>query len=446
MMLGLLCGCVALAFRYWEKLFIEPALALRTFINWSIKGVLLPMVAWIIFSAGLIPAFPPLWPAIPPNAPLMIKLTSLTLPIFVGTFVIGSYWLAVSLAWIACMIGMRTRQGGDFWGFFVLASLIGLPLGISLVYFGGLAQAGLALSISLLILVHFTAQDGLTKGLKPMYSRAIARMKFGKYNEAEREVLRQLEKCEDDFEGWMLLAELYARHFHELPEADKTIRELCAQPNLSPVQVSIALNKLAEWHLTLGSDPDAACAALVELCKKLPATHFAEMAKQRIAQLPLTREQLLEQREKKPIQLPALTDNLDDGPAPAVAELSKRDAQRLCNGYVEKLKKDPNDVPPREKLAMLLAENLGKAELGIDQLQLLIDMPEQPEKKIAEWLSLMARWQLKHRQDTKAAKAILHRIIRDHPQTPHAFAAQRWLNLLDLDWKFDRPSASEKSE
>ena len=44
------------------------------------------------------------------------------------------------------------------------------------------------------------------KPTPPMYARAIARMKFGKYSEAELEIIRELEKCEDDFEGWMMLA------------------------------------------------------------------------------------------------------------------------------------------------------------------------------------------------------------------------------------------------
>src|SRR2546430_11587326 len=52
-------------------------------------------------------------------------------------------------------------------------------------------------------------------------------------SDAELEVLHELEKCEEDFDGWLMLAELYARHFHDLPEADRTIRELCGQPNVT---------------------------------------------------------------------------------------------------------------------------------------------------------------------------------------------------------------------
>src|SRR5436853_4352969 len=81
----------------------------------------------------------------------------------------------------------------------------------------------------------------------PMYARAIARIKFGKYTEAEWEIIRELEKAENDFEGWMMLAELYANQFTDLAEAERTILEICDQPKLSPSQLSVALHKLADW-------------------------------------------------------------------------------------------------------------------------------------------------------------------------------------------------------
>ena len=49
--------------------------------------------------------------------------------------------------------------------------------------------------------------------VRPLYSKAIAKLNFDKHEEAEKAVLEELEKCEDDFDGWLLLAELYANHF-----------------------------------------------------------------------------------------------------------------------------------------------------------------------------------------------------------------------------------------
>src|SRR5437899_7851710 len=115
-----------------------------------------------------------------------------------------------------------------------------------------------------------------------MYARAIARMKFGKYDEAEWEIIRELEKREDDFEGWMMMADLYANHFHDLPEAEQTILEICDQRRTTTSQVSIALHRLADWHLNLANDPEAARRALQVICDRLRGSHLAHMAQLRI--------------------------------------------------------------------------------------------------------------------------------------------------------------------
>src|SRR5258708_20345946 len=109
--------------------------------------------------------------------------------------------------------------------------------------------------------------------MPPMYSRAIARIKFGKYSEAEIEIIHQLEKAEDDFDGWMMLAELYARNFNDLPEAEKTVLEVCDHRKTTPTQLSIALHRLADWHLNLAGDPETAHRALQVICDRLPGTH-----------------------------------------------------------------------------------------------------------------------------------------------------------------------------
>ena len=76
---------------------------------------------------------------------------------------------------------------------------------------------------------------------------------------------------------------------------------------------------------------------------------------------------------------------------------------------------------------------MGKGELGIEQLQFLLEMPGQPEDKKAEWLSRKAAWNVRHRHDRTAAKTILERLIHEYPQSAQAFAAQRWLNLFAME-------------
>ena len=96
-----------------------------------------------------------------------------------------------------------------------------------------------------------------------------------------------------------MLAEMYTRQFGDLPEAERTVLAVCDQPNVTSVQISVALDHLADWQLNLGNDPAGAARALDEICRRLPGSHFAKMAQQRKRQLPGSRQELLEQREPR---------------------------------------------------------------------------------------------------------------------------------------------------
>jgi len=233
-----------------------------------------------------------------------------------------------------------------------------------------------------------------------------------------------------------MLAELYAHHFNDLPEADRTIRELCTQPNITAFQISLALNRLADWHLKLAADPANARSALEEICRRLPDTHVARMARLRLEHLPASRQDLLEQRKPKTFRLPALRDDWDETAAAQIPEINPLEARSLADQCVETLRLNPNDVAAREKFASLLAERLGEWDLGIEQLDLLLAMPDQPEQKSAEWLALAAAWEMRYRQNPDAARHRLKCLIELYPQTPQAFAAQRRLSLMEVDEKF----------
>jgi hypothetical protein len=270
------------------------------------------------------------------------------------------------------------------------------------------------------------------KAMPPMYARAIARMKFGKYNEAEMEIIRELEKSEDDFDGWMMLAELYANHFHDLKEAERTVLEICDQPKVTPPQLSVALHRLADWQLKLGGDPVAARRALQRVCERLRGTHLARMAQLRINQLPKTAEDLHEQQTAGTIHLPALSDSRDEDFLEPV-EIDRAAAARAANACVEKLKRDPNDIVAREKLARIFTEQLQKPDLGIEQISLLLTLPEAPEGKRPEWLGLIGAWHLKYRQDVDRGREALEQLLSEYPSSVQAFAARRRLELLNTE-------------
>jgi hypothetical protein len=154
------------------------------------------------------------------------------------------------------------------------------------------------------------------------------------------------------------------------------------------------------------------------------------MAQLRINQLPRTEAELREQKTASTIPLPALGDSF--ATEPEFAPATNRDkAVALANGYVQDLKQNPNNVSAREKLARTFAEQLEQADRGIEQLALLLNMPDQSDSKRAEWLGLTAAWHIKYRRDNEAGRQLLGRLIREFPQTPQAFAARRRLQLLE---------------
>ncbi len=98
----------------------------------------------------------------------------------------------------------------------------------------------------------------------------------------------------------------------------------------------------------------------------------------------------------------------------------------------------------REDLARIFAEQLDAVDRGLEQLELLLAMPNPPDKKAAQWLSLMAAWQLKYKQDQTAAQKLLERVVRLYPKTPQAFAAQSRLSLMEAETRMRSTQAKSR--
>jgi len=304
---------------------------------------------------------------------------------------------------------------------------------LGILWLGGWLTLGFAVTALLAPIAGYAPGILRSKRLPPLYARAVARMKFGKYAEAEAEVIRQLEKREDDFEGWMMLAELYAIHFNDLDEAEQTVLEICDQPRTDPGQMSVALHKLADWHLKLRDDPDAARRALEVIFIRMPGSHLARMAQARAAQLPPTAEEWREQQASKPIPLPALHDPLDKATAAPASPLEVKAATARAALLNARLKNRPNDLSTREELARLLAGPLNQPEVAITHVETLLAQPDPPPEKIVTWLGLIAGWQIEQLHDLDAGRKTLQRLIREHPKSPMVFTAQRRLLQLDRE-------------
>jgi hypothetical protein len=406
----------------------------RWLLEWSIKGLVVPVALWAIINVGLSWYLPPFMPEVQAAknsggswVPELLRVAA------TGLFIISSYWSALTLGWLltSAARGADEASRKEFKSLCLTCFLgLSIPVGL-IVVLGGLSAAGFAGTLFLAPIAACGRNILQPRKMPPMYARAIARIKFGKYTEAEWEIIRELENWEDDFEGWMMLAELYANHFHDLVEAERTVLDLCNQPKLTPSQLSVALHRLADWQLKLGQDPEAAKRALQIIPDRLKGTHLAHMAKLRIDQLPSSAAELREQQTARPIPLPALGDQLDTPAAPPI--MTQDQATKLANSYVEKLKENPNNIYAREKLARTLAEQLDQALLGIEQITLLLDMPDRSDAERAEWLGLIAAWHIKYCQDVDNGRKFLERLVQEFPNSPQAFAARRRLELLDRE-------------
>jgi TolA-binding protein len=405
---------------------------------WLVKGLILPSVLWMVLNVGLswnVHAFMPQVQAAKNSG------TSWLSPFCqvsaAGLFAVSSYWAALT---VVCVLlkaaaGLTAESRSDYRAL-CLTSLVAMAIPAAIfVWIGGWLAVGLAVLVLCLPVAGYAPAVLHRVKAPPLYSSAIAKMKFGKYSEAEWEIIRQLENAENDFNGWMLLAELHATQFKDLPEAEQIVLEVCDQPNVTRSQASVALHKLADWHLKFGNDPDAARRALQVICDRFPRSHLAHMAQLRLSQLPRTVEELREQRQARPIPLPALGDHLDENTYEPIPALNSEEAAALANQLSDRLKHNPNDISVRERLARVLAQRLGKADLAIEQIELLLGMTETDGNKRPEWLGLIAAWQLRFKHDSAAAGEILERLIREFPNSPQALAAHRRLALMAAEKK-----------
>jgi hypothetical protein len=418
---------------FWERLPADKGPGLRRWFRaWMIKGLLVPVAIWVLFNSAVFDSFPPLIVDVEFGKINGHWLNALFAVTTLGVFVIGTYWAAVTSAWLLAALSRWTEEPRQYRARVLISSVILLPVALLIVLAFGWRFAGLGVTLWLVPIIQQVLALQHEVKPTPMYTRAVVAMNFDKHYEAEAAVLEELEGSEDDFDGWMLLAELYANHFDDLAGAEALVRETCSQPSITPSQFAVAFHRLADWHLKLASNPAAARRALEEICRRHPRSHLDRMARLRLNQLPGTREELLSNSHRQ-IDLPRLRRDLDEIDDPPAPKLTREEASSRARQCIDRLKKNPDDVPAREALARLFAEELEDANRGIDQLELLLGMANPPPHKPAEWLALVAAWQIRFKHDPSTARAVLERLIRLYPQSHQAFSAQRRLNLMDME-------------
>jgi tetratricopeptide (TPR) repeat protein len=265
--------------------------------------------------------------------------------------------------------------------------------------------------------------------LKPFYFRAEAKRRKGLYQEAVAEVRQQLEQFPGDVEGMMKLAALEAEDLHDLAAATETLNELLQQPGLPPGRSVAALQTLADWQMTLARDPAAARRSFERIIQMFPDTPASLAAEQRIAHLDGV-TQTREFREHAVFKVPVRERDLGLRPNVPHEALPEADSEAAAAELVGQLQKYPNDTETREKLALLYAEQLGRLDLAVSQLEQLAALANATPKQTAHWLELLATLHIRQGNDAASAENALRRIIDRFPKT--AVAGQALARLATL--------------
>ena len=268
---------------------------------------------------------------------------------------------------------------------------------------------------------------------KPFYSIAISKRKLNKPLEAVVEIRKQLAKFPNDFEGVTLLANIQAEDMKDLPSAEITFDHFCNSPDAPPRQVAAAWTLMADWHLKIAQDVESARAALEKIIAKFPETTLALQAAQRIAHLGGTEKILLDARDRQTVFVPEGVKNVGllDSSAHLIPE--ETDPVQPAAEYVKHLEQHPLDTDAREKLAIIYARHYKRLDLATLELAQLINEPNQPVKRVAHWLNLLADLQIHGGADYETVRDTLEKIVERFPDLPVASLAQSRLGRLKLE-------------
>ncbi len=270
---------------------------------------------------------------------------------------------------------------------------------------------------------------------KPFYSIALTKHNRGKPHEAIAEIRRQLAQFPNDFEGILLLARIQAEDLNDLPGAENTLNHFCDWPGAPEKQVAAALTQLADWHMKLAADVDAARTALQKIIARFPDTETALLAEQRIAHLVETEKMILARRDAQNVAVPEGAQNV--GLLDSTDFLKPREIEpgRLAAAHVKHLEAHPHDLEVREKLAVIYARDFKRLDLATMELAELINEPKHKPKQVAHWLNLLANFQIELGADVATVRTTLQKIVERFPDLPVADLAQRRLARLENEFK-----------
>jgi len=267
----------------------------------------------------------------------------------------------------------------------------------------------------------------------PAYGQALAKRKRGQYEDAVKAVEAQLEQYPGDFDGLMLKASIQAENLDDLPAAVATIQETLEDPGKVRFNLPVALNKMADWQLTIAGDASAAKRTLETIRAALPGSQAAQFASQRLASLDVSEESeaaaedfnesyrhLVEESAAKddftgPLEIPRAVE---------VDPLHTDEAKlQTC---LRRVALHPDSINNREELAALYVAHMKQPALAIQQYEHLLTLPGTTIHQKTAWLNKVADIQIKSGQTYESIRATLQLIISLNPKAaPAALAEQR---------------------
>ena len=331
--------------------------------------------------------------------------------------------VAFFIAWK--LLPLADNGGGDAW----IAVVLGLVCGLIL---AATWRHSIGDFIAKPFEVLYNGGD-VAPEPRPFYSVARTRQKQGKYLEAITEIRRQLDRFPTDLEGLMLLAQIQAEDLKDLPGAEITIERLCAQKH-APQNIAYALHSMADWHMKIGQDREAARRDLEKVTDLLPDTEFALGAAQRIAHL-TSNEMLIAAHERKKYVVTEGPKNLGLTQSRSQPKPAETDLAQAAADYVKHLEQHPLDTDAREKLAILYVDHYQRLDLARDQLEQMINQPAQPARLIAHWLNLLADLEIRSGCDYDTVSQTVQRVVDLDPESPAANVARNRLAKVRLELK-----------
>ena len=276
----------------------------------------------------------------------------------------------------------------------------------------------------------------------PAYGQALAKRKRGQYEDAVEAVEAQLEQYPGDFDGQMLKASIQAEDLDDLPAAVATIQETLEDPDKVRFNLPVALNKMADWQLTIARDASAAKRTLEQIREALPGSQAAQFASQRLASLDLSEESEaaagdFNESYRHLVEESAAKDDFT-GPLeiPRAVEVDPLQADEAkLQTCLRRVALHPDSINNREELAALYLGHMKQPALAIQQYEHLLTLPGTTIHQKTAWLNKVADILIKSGETYESIRATLQLIISLDPKAAPAARAEQRIAYLRVEMR-----------